>query len=351
MSIDFKIDKVIALNTSLLFVFLIISTIRNDIDAILESFMFFGGIMGYWTLTKVVNFNIPIFLKLSLYVLLPISIISALIFTQQVQGLSLFAFTGDQWRVYIVSIANTKRLANFLLLSGLFYFLSYRNKVTYNTYLSLFSISLGLYLSIFSGSRTNFIIVIILPIILLTIKTFFARLKRYRYVLLLLPFIIIAFIYSTTLYIEYNNVKLPGFAGELTKTTSDHGEVGAGRIWLWYYHLDLFKDNYLTGVSADKVDFKKGDMINGTRARAGGESYWTISLARYGVFSFLFYISLLYFGYLGIKYKSIESTVLYFVGIILNTTMADIGQTYGLNSILFFLLWFSSLHFHMNAKY
>ena len=82
-------------------------------------------------------------------------------------------------------------------------------------------------------------------------------------------------------------------------------DITSGRQWLWNYHLRLFSDYPWTGVGLANMRFRIGTQIDGHRALASSESYYTQVFAAYGIWGASFILIHIYLVALLLKQRNI----------------------------------------------
>lgn len=203
----------------------------------------------------------------------------------------LFATPSNAFRASITSPGGTLHYTSILgglcLVTGIGYYFSGRR-----SWNSTLLTTIGLYFSLFGGSRAVWIGLCFVFILCVTNYSAFNRTLSIFWI-----FIFAIGVFSIPAIVEYTQVD---FQSEEFRT--DTKNITAGRDWLWERHMRLFSSSPLTGNSEYQLrGFEIGDIVDGERARGQSESFYTMVLAWYGIPGILFPIAHLYLFVLALR--------------------------------------------------
>lgn len=309
---------------------------RADIPAILQTGVFWGSILSYKLFTE----KFPISRYTFFWVLLLLIIPYILTSNDPEPIKALIPHSENQWRAFLISVHFSSVLGSLILVFGI-YGISNKESLVINFSM----IAAGLYLVIFAKSRTS----LIATLISLLLGMFFTRKKQVA--LFLVTLFSIVSIYFIVPLIQDNPNLISGFANTsfvrsfigLDGTERVYG-ISSGRQWLWAYHINLFKENVLTGASRQLTAFEVGDKIDGGRALAGSESFLTYVLARYGIWGISYYVFFLLLLWKAIRSNNKEFYLLMVYSISSCVGISLLGNTYGAHNVVIYLYIFTLLN-------
>jgi hypothetical protein len=179
------------------------------------------------------------------------------------------------------------------------------------------------YLLIFSGSRAAYLGILFATLVILLNK------KQVRAVasLGLLGIGVAASYYGVMLFeIEWLS-RMPWIVRVLMKATDDNPDFGAGRVWLWSYHVERFlADPFGSGRSF--IDQLGVDAAAGL-VPASSESWFTALLAIYGVGALHFFVAYLAVFMRALRNRDTEMLAVSMFVIITTATSSFFAQPYG----------------------
>lgn len=305
--------------------------LRFDLDAVISYLSFFGGLYGIYKVSEKFSVNSSDVLVAFIFIVSPIKIlIEKFTLFEASPSFSLIPFQGESWRVVIESVHFTG------ILGAISFFASLVGLRREGSYKYLIYLLISGYLVVFSGSRSS--LAAILVVVVIFSSKYFQKLITNSY-LFSLGFIIFS---MSSLYISsfvLSGVAYSGgFIADLLKLSS--GDITAGRFLTWSYHLDLFFDNYILGVPASLV---QEPSYFDPKLAASNESYYTRILARYGIFSILFYSTFVFLG----LYSSFQNNWISFSFLammcVITSGQGMFGSTYNLFPLLSWWFFFSLL--------
>lgn len=306
----------------------------SDPRKLIDCVVFFGGIAGFWAIASHYPMDVS---DVVAYVGIALGASVLLVFADtswQSHEFGLIPFTGENWRVNIRGPHFTGRSGFFLLLASLL--LSKKNgwRLVY-----LFLFIGAVYIVIFSGSRSS------MAAAIATLGLWYFRpirelVMKNRIVALMIPVLAGAAMHLAPILI-FQALSVEGFMGTLLKISPGQEDVTAGRLVTWLYHLDLFANNFWTGVPVSAVA-ETGENIP-IELKGSNESFFTRVLAVQGVWGFAFYFTFMYLSWLSVINKSYSSYILSVVFIIITSVDGVFGTMYNVYSIIGYWLYFSLL--------
>jgi hypothetical protein len=316
---------------------------RSDTSAILQTGLFWTSILAYQLFASKYIIRGYAFLLVLILLIFPYVITS----NNYIDIQFLFPSEVNNWKAFVISTHFSSVLGGVLLLFGFFNLFKRGRSIS-----DFVIILLGIYLVVFAQSRTT----LLATIFSLALGVFMKNVKKVF--LLLLSLSLILSIYLVTPIIQ-QNTSLLGSLGNSSFTRTflkiDNAKtssgISSGREWLWKYHIVLFNQYMWTGAPRSLLDFKAGDVINGERATAGSESFFTYVLARYGIWGISYYIFFVMLLWKSIKSGEQEYYALVLYSIINCGGISLLGNPYGANNMAIYLYIFSLSHqAEMRAK-
>ena len=303
-----------------------------------DFFIFCFGILSIAYFSNNFSFSSKLIYKYFLFVIIPLGFFNLLRYN------NVFYFPFHTGHINIIGGETTKHgtaIIGTLLFVASGYNL-FKQKESKSRIDIIFFI-VGIYLVYFSGSRSS-LLALIATIILYLIN--YNKYKRHITIIYFSVLVVLVF------FMEYIQnyvyiIKNDWFLDIINAENFKRYGVTSGRAWLWDYHWDSFIDSpYFLGSGRSVTDFRVGDNIPSLRMRAlaGCESPYTRILACYGLVGVFQLGILFYLTYKAMKKKNLLATCIIFI-CIYNTVMGvDLTNVLYANSILFYILYFSSFN-------
>jgi hypothetical protein len=329
----YKIKRGLFYFLCIFLIFLLKDLIRFDYDGVLEQIKFFLGFIFLYYFSKkfpITTIKSSSFLLLFLLVPLIYALLAPSI------RLELIPNYLNNFHIFIESIHYTAKMFVFILLIVLWRISekSSSNKIIFHKLRYLALITSILFMIFYAGSRAAMLASIF---ILSSFVYYRNRRLGIDSILLVLLFLFVSFF--APIFLHY--IELPEFIEHALKMNRD--DISSGRIWLQMHHFSLFENNWLWGVPAEVTDFRIGDIIDGVRADAGGESMYTKLLAREGIWGaiklFIFLFMVLY----PVAKKNLFGFIIGGTIVILNASLALMSNCYSMFYIFYLWLYFSIL--------
>ncbi len=308
--------------------------LRFDIDAVISYISFFGGLYGIYKVSNIYSIKPDDILISFIFVVIPIKIsLEKLTSFEANPAFSLIPFRGDNWRVVIQSIHFTG------VLGAITFFASLVRLKEGGSRRYLISAIFSVYLVVFSGSRSSLAAIIVVLVIFSfdTAKSLISQSYTFSFFSVILSMWSLYIISILISGVSYSG----GFIADLLKLSSE--DVTAGRLLTWSYHWDLFVNNYSIGVPASLV---QEPSYFDPKLAASNESYYTRILARYGVWSIVFYATFVYLGLVSSFKKNWISFAFLIMMCIITSGQGIFGGTYNLFPLLSWWFFFSLLKSH-----
>lgn len=202
-------------------------------------------------------------------------------------------------------------------------------------------LSVSLYILLFSQAR-SFGISCIFCLIL-----YYINKSTFRPILssILLVFIVSS-TYFTETFLEFANSWQSinnSFVMSYLQRDTFNTDISSGRLWLQLVHLSYFFESPFIGVHSTTLLFSNGDITEWGIAQAATESFYTQLFALFGVFGVLYLFLHIRLWYLAITNKNLFQLILASCIIYLTATNSNFQNTYGLDSTVFYSLFFSKL--------
>ncbi|MBM9520475.1 hypothetical protein JWG39_11685 [Desulforhopalus vacuolatus] len=305
---------------------------RSDMYRILDYLSFYGGMLGFLFLAKKAPISVRDIFNGIFFFGLPISLIGSILIPRY--GLRIPYLT--EYSYFLIGSAHYTGLlfSIFSLVSFILYLASKKKKY-------VLALIFGSVVVVFSLGRTE------LFALFISCAAYFF-LFRYQKIFLNMKCIVLSITLFSIISIFFiphilSNYKVDGFLGNRLKISLEDHDVTSGRSWLWNYHLYLFKKNFWSGSSEAELSFLVGDYIDGEKAKAGSESFFTYVLARDGIFSFVTLFFLIWLVWLPIRENNIIAFVIILMGLILTSGLSTLGCTYDIFGFLIYWAYFSVL--------
>lgn len=219
----------------------------------------------------------------------------------------------------------------------LFLYLLFKKRGKFDLLIFLFS----LYILLFSQSRSFGVSCVF------CLTLYYINKSNFRPILstILLVFIVSS-TYFTETFLEFANsweYINNSFVMSYLQRDTFNTDISSGRLWLQLVHLSYFFESPFIGVHSTTLFFSNGDITEWGIAQAATESFYTQLFALFGVFGGLYLFLHMRLWYLAITNKNLFQLILASCIIYLTATNSNFQNTYGLDSTVFYSLFFSKL--------
>lgn len=309
-----------------------------------DFFIFCFGILSIYHFSKRYTFSGNIIYEYFIYVIIPLGILNLVLY----HNVHYLPFTTGQVNIIGKDVTKhgTAIIGTVLFVGAGYNLLKSGCKILKKDIIFFF---ISFYLLFFSGSRSCLLALVATMFLYLLNKNKYKKvITSFYFIIMIISVYFMEYIQDYTYLIknEYvlDLIRADGF--------KNHG-VTSGREWLWNYHWDSFINSpYLLGGGRKVVDFRVGDYIPLLRikAHAGSESPYTAMIACNGIIGFIQLGILIYLSFKAIIKENLLGTCIIFISIY-NTTMGvNLTNVLHANSLLLYLLYFSSFTFDGKCK-